>query len=149
MSDHLLLFFMCAGKVNRVTEYSACLCRMRKDGAVSRTTVKARVLSLQSRSRVSGHKWTMRYVSTIPLTGAVRGSSAQEWRLVLSQTEVTVMTTRVTLARHGHSVGYVSAHVSPSLYPGFHYIRSTKGSSYRDDALHAHTGDQILRPNTE
>ena len=39
----------------------------------------------------------------------------------------------VTLARHGHSVGYVTTHVSPSLYPGFHYIRSTKGSSYEDD----------------
>ena len=51
MSGYLLCFFMCAGKLNRVRKPLACVCRMPEDGAVSRTTVKARVLSLQSRGR--------------------------------------------------------------------------------------------------
>ena len=36
----------------------------------------------------------------------------------------------VTTAEHGNSGGHVGATSALTLCPGFHYIRSTRGSSY-------------------
>ena len=68
-------FFVCAGEGKPSQVYLAWLCRIRGRHLISDGGQGVRPIpSITEQGMAAYRKWTMRYVSTIPLTGAVRGS---------------------------------------------------------------------------
>ena len=65
--------------------------------------------------------------ASMPLTEAESGSSVLDWTDGTRHVAVTEAVRRPIVAT-------VLSHVSPNLYPGLPFIRSTRGSSYKGDA---------------
>ena len=72
-------------------------------------------------------KWTMRYVSTIPLTGAVRGSRGQAWSTCPVSGREDQDCQMLTRARRDHSAAYASMHVSPNSVPWVSLYKEHQG----------------------
>ena len=66
--------------------------------------------------------------ASMPLTEAESGSSVLDWTDGTRHVAVTEAVRRPIVAT-------VLSHVSPNLYPGLPFIRSTRGSSYGDAGM--------------
>ena len=130
--------FLCSscvqGRQNRVTWYSACLCRIRR---LTRAMVKAHVLSLQSRGRSQatctmgrGHLVKVTGLHAADRSGTREQCPGRDRRDVPQRDDESSQKTG-----RGHSAGYASTDVSPSLCPGLPFIRSTRGTSYGDTRI--------------